>query len=317
MRLLLIGCGGIGRRWLEGWINYGLSGSILDITIVEPNPDFEEVISNRGKGTEVVIVPTLQDIGSSKDIDLAVVATSSAVRTDLVEALKDTGVYCNLLILEKNLCQSLHELGRLNELVKSFNDVRVNCTVRHYPFALAMEGHDFKQMAVTGMSWGIGCNFIHMLDLFSFLLEDSGDSITELIVDEVTEVFDSRRSGYKEFHGLVRVKSRNGRTMLCESTPGDYDRKISISGENIEMCWDDNFLKVSNKREADATYFSPEIYQSQYSKEWLELLAKGVVPPLSKYEPIASLTDHMLNAFGAVFYDNKSCICKETVIPIT
>lgn len=317
MRLLLIGCGGIGRRWLEGWINYGLSGSLLDITIVEPNPDFEEIISNRGKRTEVVVVPTLQDIDSSIDIDLAVIATSSAVRTDLVKQLKDTGVYCNLLILEKNLCQSLHELESLNKLVKSFNDVRVNCTVRHYPFAFAMAGHEFKQMNVSGMSWGLGCNLIHMLDLFSYLLEGLGDSIAKLKVDEVTEVFDSKRLGYKEFHGLIRVKSRDGRIMFCDSSTGNYFRRISISGENIEMSWDDNFIEVSNNTGARSTYFSPELYQSQFSKEWLKLLAKGEVPPLSKYDRIANLTDHMLNVFGEVFYDDKSYISKKTIIPIT
>ena len=317
MKLLLIGCGGIGRRWLEGWIDYGLSGSILNITIVEPNPDFEEVISNRGERTEVVVVPSLQEIDLSENIDLAVVATSSNVRTDLVEQLNETGVYCNLLILEKNLCQSLHELESLNKLVKSFNDVRVNCTIRHQPFAFAMLGHEFKQMNVTGMSWGLGCNLIHMLDLFSYLLEGLGDSISQLVVDEVTEVFDSKRSGFKEFHGIIRVKSRCGRIMLCDSSTGNYFREISISGENIEMSWDDNFIEISNKSEASSAYFCPEIYQSQYSKEWLKLLAKGAVPPLSKYEQVADLTYHMLNVFGEVFYNDKSYISKETVIPIT
>jgi hypothetical protein len=317
MNLLLIGCGGIGKRWLEGWIAYGGSGVQVDITIVEPLPCFDEIVAEKNKNSRVLVLSDIADLPVDKDFDLAVVATNSSVRNQVVSDLCDTDAHCSLVILEKNLCQSLYDLDQLTELTSSFKDVRVNCTVRHWPFSLAMRGRDFVELSVIGMDWGIGCNLIHMLDLFTFMLDQFTDKLENIVVETVTNVFDSKREGYKEFHGRVVAFSAAGRKMVCESMPGTFERKISLRSKDQLITWDNKFLHISNTRDGFKPYYCPEIYQSEFSREWLHLIASGEAPPLSNLSAVSSLTREMLIAFGPVFISDSDNLDLKRIIPIT
>ena len=216
-RILLIGAGQLGSRYLQGLSSIGRASEIL---VVDPNLDalslakqrFEEMPAN----SHVQSVMYHQDMTElDGEFDLAIIATNADVRKKIVDSLL-TNNNIKYLILEKVVFQSIDDFETTIQLLKG-RKIRswVNCPRRAVPFFRTLRKDILRQhtisMNLRGSNWGIGSNTIHILDLLAFL---SGQ--VEFLFD-ITQLdnrlYDSKRPGFIELAGRLTAVSRRGDTL--------------------------------------------------------------------------------------------------------
>ncbi len=202
--IALIGAGQLGSRHLQALaqVKQPISIQVIDsssdsLKVAEAR--FNEVSSNfKGK------ISFHNDISSlEKNIDVAIVATNSKVRRIVVEKLVANSKV-NCLILEKVLFVKPEDYVAIENLITE-NNIKtwVNCPRRMMTFYqnLQQELSGTIHFSVTGNAWGLGCNGIHLLDLFAFLTKSSNIVLSNELIDKT--VIESKRSGYIEFTGTI------------------------------------------------------------------------------------------------------------------
>lgn len=266
MNVSIVGCGGIGLRWIQGWES-ALASTDSTLYIVEPYPS-EPLVEYLSQVPVKVFVE--KSISALPDLlyDLVVIATTAEHRCGSLMALASKCLKARTIVLEKNLCQSLEQLRSMSEVVSTYESVKVNCPNRHLSLAGHLRGADFDLIKVVGDDWGLACNLIHWVDLYSWLLASLDDDIVSMRVDECDEVFHAKRHGLREMRGVVTVSSRAGRELKCVSRIGFGALRFQLEGKSCSAEWQDETLSVLRGTSREI-YFSPEILQSQISKIWL------------------------------------------------
>jgi hypothetical protein len=83
-------------------------------------------------------------------------------------------------------------------------------------------------MTVSGTNWGMGCNSIHLLDLYKYITDFTNYSFDNTELEE--GLADSKREGYKEFFGKFTIATNRGNaTFECEK---DGDAAIDMMFES-------------------------------------------------------------------------------------
>lgn len=217
-QIILIGAGNIGSRHLQA---LALLDRPAQIFVVEPSEDARSLAKSRFESVydhaQALDVTYLSDLsGLPEQADVAIVATSSRARRAVVEELCYR-VHVSSLILEKVAFQSLEDLYAM-QIFFAQRKIRVwvDCVRRCEPFYQKlrerMRGDQMVHMLVDGGEWGIGCNGIHELDLYAYLTGATAFQADASDLDE--EIIDSKRKGYVEFTGELRIDSVKGRLTL-------------------------------------------------------------------------------------------------------
>ncbi|MFC1671521.1 Gfo/Idh/MocA family oxidoreductase [Planctomycetota bacterium] len=200
MRLLIVGCGGIGCRHLQALAEMDES---VEVQVVEPKSSSQETGKRLLEEVDTrsnVAAHWLDDIGSVKEgSDLAIVATTSQGRAEIIENLLAMGH--KRFLIEKMVCQSA---GEYDSLLDRFEEHQakgwVNCTRRYSPFykevISLLAGKAPVAFNVTAGNLGLGCNAIHYLDLFAAIVTNAngielcGDYLSsQLLPNERGEAF--------------------------------------------------------------------------------------------------------------------------------
>lgn len=197
--IAIIGVGGIGKRHLESVLKSDME---LNIYAIDNNLDaVNAVTATYGErvigGAAIEILP--------KEIDVAIIATSSGVRRAVFEQLVAHSTVRNV-IFEKVLFQrkeDYYEVGRL--LKEKGIHAWVDCARReqssYIDLQKSLEKVNNFTFHLAGGNWGLGCNGIHILDLIQFLSGSRTCKIDNLNLLPVIE--DSKRTGYKEVYGTI------------------------------------------------------------------------------------------------------------------
>ena len=233
--IAIIGAGQLGSRHLQGLCELNDDAQIF---VVDPQLEalnickerWDEVKAEAQKNIEVSFINSLDELPAV--IDLVIVATTSKIRRTVVENLlskKNVVAF----ILEKVLFQSLEDYKAVNELLTQKKiKCWVNCPRRvqdgYEYLKLIIEGEKNITMNVVGNNWGLGCNGIHLVDLFSFL---TGDSSLQLNTDLLNKkILEARRSGYIEFSGtLTGTSSKQNNFSITSYESGISNLNIQIS----------------------------------------------------------------------------------------
>jgi len=207
MKIGLIGAGQLGSRHLQGLANSNMK---LEIEVVEPYENsvhmakkrYYEALNNIEK--EIRFCKNIDEL--SLNLDLVIVATTADIRFSVVSDLLNKK-NIKFLILEKVLFQRISEYYLLDELLDRKN---VKCWVNHprrmFPFYqnLKKELLNSKQIYfnVEGGNWGLGCNGLHFLDIFSYLANSNNISIDNSGLHN--KIYESRREKFIEFNGCLK-----------------------------------------------------------------------------------------------------------------
>ena len=210
-RILICGAGQLGSRYLQGMAKCSKSLKIFVYdsvfsSLINATKRWNEVQNSYDH--DVLFVKSLKEV--DKKIDIAIVSTTSDARLSATKNISNNLSVENW-IFEKVLTQNEAELDRLISLT-SISKAWVNTPRRMMNWHNEIKNNfDYNcpmKFSVRGGSWGMACNAIHFLDLFSWW---SGESIDSISIEELNKAwFQSKRDGFWEVLGGLSVKFSNG-----------------------------------------------------------------------------------------------------------
>ena len=174
VKILLVGCGNIGYRHLEGLLNTNLS---LNITVIEISQttikeQIKKIKQKKFKNKKIIF----SNIFSIKrlNFDLVICATTAYKRYDLLKKLVNRYNFSKILI-EKLAFQNVYDFENALELFKK-NEIQcwVNCPRREFKLfkKIKRDNKNINRLSidVSGDKWNMASNSIHIFDLFYFLV---------------------------------------------------------------------------------------------------------------------------------------------------
>jgi predicted dehydrogenase len=257
-----------------------------------------------------------------EDIDVAVIATSSLSRRQVIAELLNH-VHVKYLVLEKFLFPALDDYDETASLLAQIScKTWVNCARRMQPVYQELkkyfQGESNIVCSVAGGKWGLGCNGIHMIDMLAFLLDDADFSFDTTYLD--SGYIDSKRHGYIEFTGtLTGRSSKCAFISLYSDRNNSYPVVISIQNQNIRCIIEESFgkafiAKKENNWVVSRLEFSI-LYQSQLTGVLVEELMSSGNCWLPTYEESACLHKPLLSAY--LDHYNVSINSPSVICPIT
>lgn len=222
--IIIIGAGQLGSRHLQGVLKYAKE----PLCIFVSDPSDEALQTSKERAAEIEHAHELHFIKHSNQFpttaEVAIVATNSNVR-ELVtsDLLEKTSL--KYIILEKVLFQDIAAYDRVQDLISKYpTQVYVNHPRRLTPTYVALAekisaigGRSF--FSIVGENWDLGCNALHMIDLFAFLSHSAVKSISTEGID--TAILESKRQGYVEFTGTITGLMENNDAFSITSLPGE------------------------------------------------------------------------------------------------
>lgn len=315
-KIALIGCGNLGSRHLQALKK---TSRDIEITICEPSMISREIAQQRYD--EVADNPLIQKFKLidnyehiEKDTDLVIVATGSAERFGIVRWVV-SNVSLKYMILEKVVFQSRIEFESFAELLEDKAiKVWVNCPRRMFSYYKGLRCELLKSgrvdMRITGSDWGMGCNSIHMLDIYQYLTDCSKYEWNNEGVDQL--LGDSKRKGYKEFYGNMTITTDKGNLSISCDKGGMNPSEIIIRYEDMLIKIDETNKKAVYYDQND-TYIREEnidfLFQSSLTNIVVEDLIDTGTCDLTSYELsmklhlviIECFLDHMNKYFGGEY----------------
>lgn len=239
-KTLLIGCGNIGFRHLQALCACDMAAD-LDLTIVEPNTDHHDRITQELKRTPVGRSRLLTTLPAPRGrFDLAVIATNADVRRRVFEDLARQHDFA-AIIFEKILFQSRADLDAVATQLDGIA-AHVNCGRRGFPGYQALRhrlaGSGPVDYTVTGMQYALASNAIHFLDIAACV---NGSPLISLDTSGLdTETTASKRAGYVEVYGTLTGKLANGATVSLTCVRGEtLAIDVHLRGAGVDITVDE------------------------------------------------------------------------------
>jgi|TARA_B110001469_G_scaffold106608_1_gene106486 predicted dehydrogenase len=235
--ILIIGAGQLGSRHLQGAL---LSRTELNITVVDPSQESLNVARERALevkyGNPHSTVSYKTAMPNNKTINICIVATTANVRAIVTKQLLLTNEV-KQIIFEKVLFQKLAEYKEVIQLLRDKNTVGwVNCPRRLYSTYVMLKQHLDRSkpihMKVSGSAWGMACNSIHFLDIFSYLVGDSSIELMESRLDD--EMKESKRPGFYETTGELKFTSGIHSIVVQSVVTGTVEHIVSFENEQLK-----------------------------------------------------------------------------------
>ena len=323
-RVAIIGAGQLGSRHMQAM---ALSKRPTEVTVIDSSEESLQIAKKRWE--EMGSNPLVKNCSFSSsmenlpaELDAVVVATSSGPRRAVVEELLSRSKV-KYLILEKVLFQRLEDYDAIGKLLQEKNvPAWVNCGRRMTGFYKKLRdllvSEQRVSMSVAGGNWGIGCNAIHMLDIYAFLTEQKEFKANAIHLDDGT--IDSKRKGYIEFTGELRIESSKGVLSLTSYKESIRPVAISINSEHfhIEIDERNQSARILRQMGDDWKWEKWQIdgrLQSRVTQELVQELMETGNCGLTAYEESVGLHKVLLGAF----MDHLSIGAKErcSICPIT
>lgn len=330
LNVSIIGSGQIGSRHLQALAHLKES---VRIQLVDPSQNsldiacqrFYSVYQEDQKNITLETFNTIHDINQHQDV--VIVATDAIVRSAVVKDLIQSKKI-QAMIFEKVLFQAENEYYEIDALLKTKNiPVWVNCVLRATKFFRSLktllEKDKNIKIKVEGNDWGLACNSIHFLDLFSFLTGCCDFEFTDVSFDQVID--DPKRPKSKEFIGEMTGKNSKGHqfSMNCKESNADSKNIRGIKTIHIEngtrhhrIIVYPNQVKYRDLMETNEKETTePLPLQSEITHRLIEDIIKNASCKLPKYSE--SMTLHL--CLIRTFLDHLSKITgkKITRCPIT
>ena len=319
--IAIIGAGQLGSRHLQGAHK---SRHTLDIHVVDSCKKSLETARSRydqiepGGYHSVHFSDTIADLPDH--IDIAIVATSSLPRFDVMKEVISRKKI-DTLILEKFLFPKLWQYAKASEIIKE-SGVRafVNCPRRMYPAYDIIEHSLDRTLPVTMVKkapdWGLCCNAIHYIDIFMRMTGQHKFEVdTRGLLPETAA---SKRAGYIELYGTLRISTPRGDLLEMTSTEWETENILTIDNgsQNVEI------NETGGKTRINGTEHStPVIYQSDLSGKVVDMILDGITPELTPYEESRVYHERLFEALAGFVRrlpDSPACVkTNDPLLPIT
>lgn len=306
IKIALLGSGNIGFRHFQSMMELQVESEIYAIDTSENALMNVEKYTNNIGNTRVKVIFSKDMSVLPREIDVAIIATSSLVRQQLFERLVEQTnpryvVFEKFLFPQEKAYEVVRDKLQLND-IKGY----VNCPSRLYPGYVELKKHIDKDKGlnifVHGSNWGLACNAIHTIDKIGYLL----GSYDELKCDGTRldkKIHASKRSGYVEFTGNLICRLGNKATIFLNSSDSinvpfetvicNGDKTYIVSEINQTINYEEN-----GKRKEK---FFPILYQSQLTASIVTELVNTSSCGLTRYEDTMQWHLALLRAFKAKY----------------
>lgn len=259
-KFILVGCGNVGSRHLQALAKLPFE---IHVDIVEPNDDAKKL--GEFRLNEIQYDKTNHIFSWHRSIneltnksDLAIIATTSVGRVDIITKLLDSGH--TRFLIEKVVCQSTEEYDNLLSKMKLFNAKGwVNTNQRYFKTYQKIKDY-FRESQIihlsvtTSANRGLGTNAIHYIDLFSWL---SGDHKIRLNGEFLfNALFPNKRGNhFMDFAGTIIGSINNGSSLVLTFIPDtNLPLIINIIGKNKHLMIDETNEKIINLINGDHSF---------------------------------------------------------------
>ncbi len=246
-RILLVGCGNIGSRHLQGLVK--LEDSVI-INIVEPKNEAKKIakiriyeVQNIKKFPEIIWFKNIDDLKQKND--LVIVATNSKGRFVLISKLIEQGN--KRFLIEKMVCQSKSEyiklLSKMNKFrAKSWVNTPRRSFQSYQKLKMLLDKNNLI-LHVDAGNLGLGSNAIHILDLFSWFTDTYditlyGDFLNNKILSN------KRGNDFVEFSGTLIGKSKKGLISITFNPNQNIPFTLMFISKNIKIIVDETNSKL-------------------------------------------------------------------------
>ncbi len=230
-KILLVGAGQLGSRYLQGLI---MSKFNLEITVVDTSLNSLETAKLRWNETggedSVHQVRWLESLPLDPlSVDVAIIATSAKGRSSVVERIAGT-IEVRYWVLEKMLTQSHKELLVIHSAIAGCTGVWVNIPRRmmawHQSLKEAFSGKGSLKVSFSAGLWGLACNSIHFIDLVAWW---SGETLVSIDTKGLDHCWrESKRSGYFEITGVLFAYFSGGTSLRLSSKEEAETQPIQV-----------------------------------------------------------------------------------------
>ena len=280
MRILLIGVGNLGKRYLEGLIK--IKNKNTKIFIYDKNKDILKDINNyyKNKSKNLYILKSLNKT-PLKIFDLCILSTTANDRHILIKKIINK-FKIKLWILEKLVSNRVHNLDKIYNLLKKA-DVYVNLPRNYHHIYQFLKKKKLKKIFIKtkGGNWNIGSNSIHHLYLLEWLTDDNIIKI-DIYKDKF---YPSKRNGYFDFYGKIVGYTASNSKISIESE--NNDQKFTTKINNLKTQWIINEHKGILKNEGKIILKNKFNLQSRITPNIIKSINKGCLLP--KFKDIYNL----------------------------
>lgn len=230
-KIILVGAGQIGSRYLQGLAKLKEN---IEITVLDPNKNSLKIAKSRWN--EVAInqnkvhkIEWITDFQNHKNVDLAIIATSSKNRDLIVKKVSDI-FRPTYWIIEKVLAQSKEQIDSILKVTNKSMGAWVNTSKRidewHKKISVNFNIKGPLKVEKMGGLWGMACNSIHFIDLVSWW---TGEDLISIDVSKLEKNwFRSKRDGYFEITGEIKANFSNGSELILKSLNHLNDEYIKV-----------------------------------------------------------------------------------------
>jgi predicted dehydrogenase len=320
--ILLVGAGQLGSRHLQALAQLNPD---VDITVLDPSTESLGIAKERYEAVSTETSPKAQFLSSSLEVsqtfDVCIIATNASIRLAVIQQLLQQVTIKNF-VLEKILFQSVDQLNEAKALIESYSvNTWVNCPRRMFPLYRELKkrllGRTNIELTVNGNDWGLACNAIHFIDLWSYLTGESKHKLT--LNDLQPQIFDSKRPGYKEVFGTLRGKSVSSSFSLTCNPPdaAEIPLTVHIESDGLSIAIDES-KKICTLKDAsghEETMHFDILYQSQLSNTIIESIVTTGSCELTPFEESRAFHAPFLNEMLEFF--NQHGDSNFTECPIT
>lgn len=219
-RVLIVGCGGIGRRHLQALLSMGDRYEISVVDTIVEQQDLQLFVAQHCNGAKCPQIHRSLDQLPYTDFFAVILATTSNGR---MAFLKDilTATTTELVICEKPLSNAVRDLA----LSCRFDHARVFVNYhrryqRIYRSLCQSHFNKLKRMEFRSTELGLLCNFAHHLDAALMLNPNAGEIVNVRL--DIQRILNTSRLGFNDVAGLLNIEFANGMTLVCNSME-DFD----------------------------------------------------------------------------------------------
>lgn len=304
IRIALIGAGNLGSRHLQA---LALLNADTTIHVIDPSQNSLRIARERFNASkknikvDVIYSPVIPETQDS--FDVAIIATNSSIRRKVIEEFVQKNKV-KFIIMEKIVFQQCDDFSRIKELLDLHN-IRawVNCPRRMFSFyknlKSKLKGAAFLDLTVKGSQWGLGCNAVHMLDLYAFLCDDADISLNSNGLN--TGWIDSKRPGYIEFVGSLLGKSKFGQIELTSYPIGNMPLVLDLASDKMRCIIHEDINTAYISTSDDQWKWSRIDIDIKYQSELTNLIVEDLVETakcgLTSFEESTFIHKELLTSF--------------------
>lgn len=328
--VLIIGTGQLGSRHLQG---LGKSRLLMDVLLCDPSNENLDIAVSRfmeiNPNDNIKIFGKYNSIDEieTRDIDLAIIATNANVRFEITKQLL-SGHNVSNIIFEKVAFQSEKQfITIINFLASRSVKSWVNCARRYFPgyrkLAEELSSQQNINFSLSGTDWGLACNSVHFLDLFTFLTESTSPKIENFQL--APYVYSSKRKGFIELFGIFSGNgAKNSRFSIeCMTKSSDQQEvlppiiEITFNSQTVRINESKDSIEYFSEGSQVPSYIEPLglLYQSQLTSIQAEDILCGSTSLLPTIEESFAVHRQVLEVF-LKHYDSINGTVSE-VLPIT